>query len=306
MSRRFNEFKALRDQLAAKRSDHRKRINRLLSTRVRRHIDERSQMARNRMIKPGFWTSEQLAECSRDARLIFVGLWTFCDDGGVHPASAKRVKMEVLPGDDVTVAQIQEWIDELINQDLLRPFSHNGADFWYVTGWKHQKIERPTHSYPGPHNTECFVDVMANDPRQFDDQSTNAQPEVKGSEVKGSEGNNLSTNGSNGSEPEPLAEPDDRFDEFWTTYPRKEGKKKAQTAWRHLSQTKREAAIADCATRYQHVEKQFIPLPTTYLHGERWNDDPIPAKTGAGAEKLSDMERAEVAFQKAGFRFYEQ
>lgn len=304
MSRKFSDFKALRNQLAAKRPDHRKRINRLLSTRVRRHIDEGSQMARNRMIKPGFWTSEQLAECSRDARLIFVGLWTFCDDGGVHPASAKRVKMEVLPGDDVTVAQIQEWIDELIEQDLLRLFSHNGADFWYVTGWKHQKIERPTYSYPGPHNTECFVDAMANGRRSLDDHSTITQPEVKGSEVKGSEGKDLSTNGSNGSEPGPPAEPtNDRFNEFWAAYPRKEGKKKAQTAWRHLSQTKREAAITDCATRYQATEKQFIPLPTTYLHGERWNDEPIPPKTGG--EKLSDMERAENAFRKAGFNFHD-
>ena len=32
-----------------------------------------------------------------DARLLFIGLWTFCDDRGVHPASAKRIKMEIFP-----------------------------------------------------------------------------------------------------------------------------------------------------------------------------------------------------------------
>lgn len=144
-------------------------------------------MARNRMIKPGFWTSEQLAECSRDARLIFIGIWNFCDDGGVHPASAKRVKMEVLPGDDVTVSDVEKWIQELLEQGLLREFSHNGADFWYVTGWSHQRIDRPSYSYPGPYNEEQFVDVSSNAPRTVDEPST--LKEGKGSEVKGREGN---------------------------------------------------------------------------------------------------------------------
>jgi len=33
-------------------------------------------------------------------------------------------------------------------------------------------------------------------------------------------------------------------------------------------------ATADIETRYQSVKKQFIPNPTTYIHGERWNDEP--------------------------------
>ena len=42
-------------------------------------------MARIRTIKPEFWTSEQVVDCSPTARLLFIGLWNFCDDGGVHP-----------------------------------------------------------------------------------------------------------------------------------------------------------------------------------------------------------------------------
>ena len=36
-------------------------------------------MARNRMIKPEFWSSETLMSISRDARLTFIGIWNFCD-----------------------------------------------------------------------------------------------------------------------------------------------------------------------------------------------------------------------------------
>ena len=48
-------------------------------------------MARIRSIKPQFWTSEQIADCSSNARLLFIGLWNFCDDCGVHPASPARL-----------------------------------------------------------------------------------------------------------------------------------------------------------------------------------------------------------------------
>ena len=109
-------------------------------------------MARIRSIKPEFCTSSQVAECSTNARLLFVLLWMFCDDNGVHPANAKQVKISAFPGDDITSAQILDWIAELLRVGLLGEFEANGAKFWYVTGWKvHQKIDRPQPGrYPLP------------------------------------------------------------------------------------------------------------------------------------------------------------
>ena len=37
---------------------------------------------RIRTIKPEFWPSEKLAKASREARLLFVGLWSMADDSG--------------------------------------------------------------------------------------------------------------------------------------------------------------------------------------------------------------------------------
>lgn len=67
----------------------------------------------------------------------------------------------------------------------------------------------------------------------------------------------------------------DVFDFFWKTYPRKQGKKKAQLAFNRLTKKNQSEAIKDCAVRFEGTEPQFIPLPTTYLHGERWNDEPL-------------------------------
>jgi len=64
------------------------------------------------------------------------------------------------------------------------------------------------------------------------------------------------------------------FDAFWSLYPKKVDKKRAQVSWQKLSLEKQKMATADIETRYQSVKKQFIPNPTTYIHGERWNDEP--------------------------------
>ncbi len=108
-------------------------------------------MAKIRTVKPDYWASEQVVSCSIPARLLFIGLWNFCDDAGVHPASHKRLKMEVFPGDDCTDDDIKNWIDELHNAKLLKTFeADDNKLYWLVTGWGHQKIVRPFYKYPSP------------------------------------------------------------------------------------------------------------------------------------------------------------
>lgn len=108
-------------------------------------------MPRNRMIKSEFWTSEQVISCSPMARLIFIGLWNFADDNGVHPASFVKIKAEVFPGDNIDINEVKKWIADLIQQGLLREYVINEKTYWIVTGWKiHQKIDKPTYRYPTP------------------------------------------------------------------------------------------------------------------------------------------------------------
>ncbi|CAG9255912.1 hypothetical protein [Paraburkholderia caribensis] len=106
-------------------------------------------MARIRSVKPEYWTSEQVMNCTRDARCMFIGLWNFSDDGGNHPASVKTLKAEVFPGDDdATMEAMMRWIDELIEQGLLAEYEVDGKEFWHVTGWHHQRIDQPTLRHP--------------------------------------------------------------------------------------------------------------------------------------------------------------
>lgn len=105
-------------------------------------------MARIRSIKPEFCSSEQLADCSPTARLLFVLMWLFCDDAGTHPASARALKMQCFPGDDFTAEQVIGWMAELIRAGLVVEFEASGKRYWNVTGWKHQKIDKPSYKYP--------------------------------------------------------------------------------------------------------------------------------------------------------------
>lgn len=108
-------------------------------------------MARIRTIKPEFWTSEQVTDCSLEARLVFIGIWNFCDDSGVHPAAVKRLKMQVLPSDDVGLEQVANWVKELIRAGLIEEYDVNGKVYWRATGFRqHQKIDQPTYRHPLP------------------------------------------------------------------------------------------------------------------------------------------------------------
>ena len=151
-------------------------------------------MARIRTVKPEFWTSEQILELSTTARLLFIGMWNFCDDGGVHVASPKRLKAEVFPADDFTTEDVRRLIGELVANDLVIEFSAGGRRFWKVTGWKHQKIDRPNPKYPQP-------ETNPSPPR-----SSNARRSVTaGRESRGVEGSGAGS-------PEPDAGPDSEQD----------------------------------------------------------------------------------------------
>ena len=60
------------------------------------------------------------------ARLAFIGIWTFSDDAGVHPASYQRLKAEVFPGDDIGINAIASLVAEMIGNGLVDEFQAEG------------------------------------------------------------------------------------------------------------------------------------------------------------------------------------
>lgn len=84
------------------------------------------------------------------------------------------------------------------------------------------------------------------------------------------------------------------FDIFWQAYPKKVNRKKAEAKWKKLSKENRAKAYVDCQTRFKDTDYEFIPHPTTYLNGERWNDEAPRAPT----EKKGVIEQLHDAIQE--------
>jgi|SRR5208337_3112807 len=104
-------------------------------------------MARIRSIKPEFWTSAQVMRCSPLARLLFIGVWNFCDDFGRAAADAMQLGAQILPRDKIDDAAVRALLEELAKVELIRFYVVGGREYLEVTGWsKHQKVDRPQKS----------------------------------------------------------------------------------------------------------------------------------------------------------------
>ncbi len=75
------------------------------------------------------------------------------------------------------------------------------------------------------------------------------------------------------------------FAEFWKCYPRKDDKGHARKAWeKSVKTTTPEAIIAGVRSYRFNPETRFVPLPATWLNGERWlhTGELPPASPGSG------------------------
>ena len=95
----------------------------------------------------------------------------------------------------------------------------------------------------------------------------------------------------NDKENEKVNENEQRFDQFWTTFPRKTDKARAKRSFLRLTKTEQELAVSNIQRLYSETPAQFIPHPSTYLNGKRWEDQAIqrtPTFTYANLTDESD------------------
>lgn len=87
----------------------------------------------------------------------------------------------------------------------------------------------------------------------------------------------------------------ERFDAFWTAYPRKVGKGAAEKAWGKIkpSQQLLEAMLAAIdkakqSEQWRRKDGQYIPNPFTWLNQKRWEDE-FPPPSGPGDGRVSEI-----------------
>ncbi len=91
----------------------------------------------------------------------------------------------------------------------------------------------------------------------------------------------------------------DGFEAFWRVYPRKEARKDAVKAWNQARPSgDTQEAILDalawqCQLKNWQESKRYIPLPASYLRGERWTDE--EPRREIPTHRLSPWEQARRA-----------
>ena len=92
------------------------------------------------------------------------------------------------------------------------------------------------------------------------------------------------------------------FDQFWQAYPRKQGRKKALSSWQSSTMKPEVQIILNSLELQKKSEQwrkdggQYIPMPTTWINQERWNDQ-LHIDVQKPVVKIDKKQQYERAFQ---------
>lgn len=101
-------------------------------------------MARIRSVKPEFWTDQELAEqTSRDARLLYIGLWNLADEHGRLRGDSRYIKGQLFAyDDDLTFDGIDALIGELDKAGKAVRYTVGTVTYLYLPKLgRHQRLE---------------------------------------------------------------------------------------------------------------------------------------------------------------------
>lgn len=94
-------------------------------------------MARARNIKPGLYRNEEMIELPIAARYLFTGLWTMADRRGRLEDRPKKIRLELLPYDDVDVDGL---LNGLATKGFLVRYEVEGLRYIQIINFeKHQR-----------------------------------------------------------------------------------------------------------------------------------------------------------------------
>lgn len=109
-----------------------------------------SRCMRLRTIKPGFFANEELAECKPLSRILFIGLWCIADREGWFELRPKRIKMELLPYDNIDVEVL---LGELESHGFIRAYKKDDSIYVKILNFT-------KHQYPNVKEKESTIQAL--------------------------------------------------------------------------------------------------------------------------------------------------
>jgi len=239
---------------------------------------------RIRSIRPEFWSSDDITALSWDARLIFIGLWSYVDDNGVGRDVEKLIVADLFPLEEDqrgALRRVHGALTEYSRSGLVTRYTVDGKPYVHVTTFStNQVINRPSRArYPLPTCKDAQTHGALSEP--------SVSPHVNKVIGEGEKGRRGEVKTSSPATPSRHSD----FDAFWEQYPRKVGKIDALKAYTKAVKVAGVEPVLLGVKRYAAdpnlPERQFIPNPATWLNQGRWDDDPCAPR----ASKPTDAPR---------------
>ncbi|MBN1628162.1 MAG: hypothetical protein JW990_00210 [Thermoleophilia bacterium] len=102
---------------------------------------------RNRMVKADFWTDPELLRWPRDKRQTYRGLWALAEDSGCLEDDPFGWKLLLWPSpmdEDITIALLETWRDEMVATGKLIPYQADGKRYFFLrTFHQHEHPRNP-------------------------------------------------------------------------------------------------------------------------------------------------------------------
>jgi 5-methylcytosine-specific restriction endonuclease McrA len=112
-------------------------------------------LARIRSVHPGLFTDEAFMTMGYVARLLFIGIWTECDDQGIFEWKPIRLKMRVFPADN---AVVEPELQSLLDIGAITKFEIDGKTYGAVKNFcKWQRPKSPKLEHPMPSAIRSYV-----------------------------------------------------------------------------------------------------------------------------------------------------
>ncbi len=114
-------------------------------------------MSRTRLIRPEFFADEVMASASIATRLVYIGLWTLCDDAGYFERKPRQIAAALFPYDGPARRERVVWraLEELLGMHRVR-YLDCGLHGVVPTLPKHgTKGGTKAETYLSRHRTSC-------------------------------------------------------------------------------------------------------------------------------------------------------
>jgi len=114
------------------------------------------------MLSPSFWPSRHWLRLQPfRIRLLFLGIFSNADDEGRIIGLAASIKSVVFPHDSVREAQVEEDLEALAREGLIKRYRYEDVPYIQVTKWDdYQTINHPQKSHiPALEQGDLFIAV---------------------------------------------------------------------------------------------------------------------------------------------------